>query len=748
MTRLRATLILILFASALPCLVRAQEQSAIEFESISPERQITFLGQQGHVLLLSNVVAKYKGAVLMADRARLDQDTYEAAADGHVWFQRDDVVWTGEHMEYNFKTGQILAQHFRTGRTPFFAEGRGLHVDLTNHIQGATNGVYLATGAMLTSDDISDPNIKIRARKIRIIPNVRIDAWDAVLYVGEMPIFYFPYYSRNLGEHANNFSFIPGYRTSYGPFVLGSYTWYLNPQLDGVFHVDYREARGIGVGPDLNYHLGRWGEGTFRYYYTHDNDPQTNSVIFPPVKQDRQRVYFAYQANPLTNLNIKSLVRWQNDDGVIHDFFPSEYRQNPQPDSFVEVNKFWQNFSLDVLTRPRINDFYETVERLPDVRLSGFRQQLGSTPVYYESESSAGYYERLFAETNALPQPNFAAARADTYQQLLLPETFFGWLNVTPRVGGRFTYYSQSTGPGGTNDEAYRSILYTGAEASFKASRVWPAAQNRLLDVDGARHIIEPSVNFVYVPDPSVEPNELPQFDYQLPSLRQLPIEFPEYNSIDSIDSQETMRFGLRNKIQTKRAGQIEDLLNWDMSLDWHLKPNQNERSFGDLYSDLMLRPRSWLSLQSQMRYNINGENLRMSLHTLTIQPNTRWSWTLGQFYLRDDFRTTIPTALGQGNNLFTSAFFFRLDENWGFRATQHFDVRSGRMQEQLYTVYRDLRSWTVALTAGVLNNSSGPTDFTVAFTFSFKAMPRYGLGQDTVRSHSLLGESRSLPGD
>jgi hypothetical protein len=191
--------------------------------------------------------------------------------------------------------------------------------------------------------------------------------------------------------------------------------------------------------------------------------------------------------------------------------------------------------------------------------------------------------------------------------------------------------------------------------------------------------------------------------------------------------------------VQTKRAGQIEDLINWDLSLDWHLKPNQNQRTFGDLYSDLTFRPRSWLTLQSQMRYDINNDDLRMSLHTLTIQPNTRWSWTLGQFYLRDDFSTS-PTALGQGNNIVTSAFFFRLDENWGFRATQHYDVRNARMQEQLYTIYRDMRSWTAALTAGVLNNGSGPTDFTVAFTFSLKALPRYGLGQDTVRTHSLLG--------
>ena len=57
----------------------------------------------------------------------------------------------------------------------------------------------------------------------------------------------------------------------------------------------------------------------------------------------------------------------------------------------------------------------------------------------------------------------------------------------------------------------------------------------------------------------------MPQFDYELPSLRLLPIEYPEYNSIDSIDSQNVLRFGLRNQLQTKREGQVEDLLDWQM---------------------------------------------------------------------------------------------------------------------------------------------------------------------------------------
>jgi hypothetical protein len=61
-------------------------------------------------------------------------------------------------------------------------------------------------------------------------------------------------------------------------------------------------------------------------------------------------------------------------------------------------------------------------------------------------------------------------------------------------------------------------------------------------------------------------------------------------------------------------------------------------------------------------------------------------------------------------------------------------------MQEQGYSIYRDLRSWTAALTFRVLDNISGPEDFSVAFTFSLKAYPHFGLGQDIARPYSLLG--------
>ena len=112
------------------------------------------------------------------------------------------------------------------------------------------------------------------------------------------------------------------------------------------------------------------------------------------------------------------------------------------------------------------------------------------------------------------------------------------------------------------------------------------------------------------MPNPSTSPSQLPQFDSALPSLLLLPIEFPDYNNIDSVDSENVVRLGLRNTLQTKRDGQLDKLLDWNLTIDWRLDPSANpnnldepsspQQSFSDLYSDLEFKPRSWLILESR----------------------------------------------------------------------------------------------------------------------------------------------------
>jgi len=708
----------------------------------------------------NGIYVSYKQAMLMADSASINTLTGDVEADGHVRIESGDMIWVGEHIHYNFNTHVMRTDQFRTGHSPVMASGAQLTGYIDNR-KGATN-IVTARHAMVTTEDYADPDFEIHATSIRVIPGKQVQMWNAVVYVKGVPVFYFPYYQRNLGPRANNFTTTPGYRSVYGPYILNTYNWYLGDAADGRMHADYRERRGPGAGPDVNLHLGIWGEAAIKYYYQHDQRPNYSTNVFPAfgsMPENRQRFYLGWQATPATNLNVKAQVNYQSDPLFLHDFFVGDYTQNPQPNSFVEANRYWNNWSLDALTTPRINSFYSQVERLPDVKLTGYRQQLWDSAIYYDSESSIGSYRTWDANTatngiNGIKGAtnelyslkngfySASAARADTYHQFTVPWTFCNWLNVTPRVGGRLTYYSSTYYQSQTftnhqpESDVYREVFNTGVGTSFKASQLWPDATNSFLQVDGLRHLIEPSANYVFVPDPSTPPARLPAFDAEAPSLMLSPVDFPDYSSIDSIDTMNVVRFGLRNLLQTKRNGQLDDLVNWNLLLDWRLDPKAGQGPLNDLYSAFAFRPRTWLTLESQLRYDLNQGDLNMSFHQATFAPNNRWSWGLAHWYLRDGF------VSAEENNFIVSTLYFRVNDNWGLRAAHTFNAVDGRMQEQSYSIMRDLRSWTTALTFRLQNNAGSSADFTVAFAISLKANPSMQLGEDTVTaSHRLVGE-------
>ena len=722
-----------LFALGCSLVLRgAETNTALTIEALGGG-EVEFQLKTGVATYKNGVVVKYGPTILNADTVQIDRLTGEAFAQGNVTLQRETgQLWRGERLSYNFKTRVISGQNFHAGQRPYFIAAESLITNPSNHTDSATN-------AFFTTDDNPNPNYRIQARQIIIIPGQSIEARGAVAYLGPVPVMYFPYFHRDLTRHPNNFEFLPGYRSTWGPFLLSSYNWHWNDRLNGAVHLDVRGKRGVAGGPDFHWDDPTFGEGVFRYYYAHDLEPKAQPGYEKP-DENRQRIYFGEQMTIRTNLTVRGVVSYQNDPSVVRDFFESEYHADVQPKSFVEVNQDWSNWNLNALTLFRVNDFQETVERLPDVKLTGLRQQLGATPLYYESESSVGYFRHLFPNETNFFSPGisnaFGATRADTYHQITLPWTFFGWLNVIPRVGERVTYYSEADGRGTTTLEETRSVFNTGAEVTWKASRVYRQAESALLDTHGLRHIIEPSFNYVFVPstDGLVHPRDLPQFDSQLPSSRLHPIDFPDYNSIDSIDNQQVVRLGLRNKFQTKREGQFDNLLKWDLYTDWRITPYHGQETFSDVYSDLDFKPRNWITVNSELRFNVEEARFREANHTLTLQPEQNWAFAFGHRYRVD------TEELGEGNNLFTGTLFYQLNENWGARIEERFDAKNGVLEEQFYTIYRDFRSWTGALTLRIREDTGEPTDYTVAFTFSLKAFPRYGVGKDSVRPTHLIG--------
>lgn len=724
MHRLRAVILFLLCGCVLS---RAQPLPAPSQWVLNSPTGFEYEFATGLAVFTNTLYIKLGDSVMTADRGTVNQQTGDAAVEGNVRLDRAGQIILAERLQYNFLTGRVLGRDFRAHQGPFYVKSDAISGD-------AKERVYVGVENIVTPDDYSKPAYSIRTETLIIVPGEYLEARHATLRLGDVPVFYFPRYRRSLAAAAPRLEATPGYRSRFGPYLLLSYNWEWNQYLDGRMHLDGRERRGLGLGPDLNWHLKRWGEGSLETYFARDLEPGTD-LLDRPIDEERYRVNVAHQMKPLTNLYLKGILRYQSDPLVVRDFFESEYKDNIQPSTFVEANQFWKNYSLNVFAQPRIHDFFETVERLPDIRLTGFRQQIGATPLFYESESSFGYLRRKFAEGDTNNQP-FSAIRGDTLQQILWPQTYFGWLHITPRVGARFTHYGEAQGPGGETEEENRGVFNTGAEASFKASHLWRNISSDFWDLNGLRHIIRPSVNYAFVPHPTVSPHELPQFDYAIPTSRLAPIDFPDFNAIDAIDSQNVIRFGLQNKLQTKRRRQIDNIVDWELFTDWRITRRTGQTSLSDLFSELDLRPFTWLTLSSEIRYGLSEAGLRESYHRLALTPNTVWSMAVGHRFRRDD------PQFGEdsGHNLIATTLYYRLNENWGLRLGHNFEARDGTLEEQYYTIYRDFRSWTGAFTVRVRDNREGPTDLTVAFTFNLKAFPRYELRDDVIHPSKLVG--------
>jgi LPS-assembly protein len=740
---------LLLLAGACAC----QAQQGGPFHVNALNSQSWFDSEDGTNSFHNGGVATNLTTTAIFDEAKQVEAADMFACEGDVTILDHGHIWRGTNFIYNTKTGEVRAGRFKTIMSPYSILGQDL--------AGVSNKVQTATNAIIATDDYQKPVFTIHARTITIAPGDYLEAHQATMYIGKTPVFYYPYYRRSLKPHPNNWEFVPGYRSIFGPYLYTAYNWYGNGLLDGTIHLDERERRGLAGGPDFLMHMGSWGEAEFRYYYARDQDPQADSIPAPHLGEDRQRGQFFYDAYPTSNFTARVVANYQSDPLVIRDFYLNEYNKNVEPASFAEVNQLWPNWILDGMVQPRLVNFFETVERLPDLKLTGLRQEVGATPIYYESESSIAYLERAYSETNvpvpftnyaAMPNglgydvtegrtggnPNYSAGRADTFHQFTLPENFFGWLNVTPRIGGRATYYTDVQGTQTRTNEQGRGIFNTGVDISFKASRVFRDAQSDFWDVNELRHIIEPELDYAYIPTAS---SHVPQFDYQLPSLRLLPIDFPDYNSIDSIQRENVLRLMLRNKLQTKRRDGIEDLLNWAVYADWNLNPGANPK-FSDLYSDLDLRPRSWITFNSSTAYDTADDRWREAIERVFIQPTTALSLSAGYYYLmnNDPVFQTYPGQNVPGHSLIDLSLYYRMNENWGMHVAERYEAQNGTMQEQIYSIYRDLRSWTAAMTFRVNQTVGQPTDFTVGVTLSLKAFPRYKLNMDADRPEQVLG--------
>ena len=734
-------------APKLPSFADGQSQ---RFSDVPVDMAAEKLDVSGQLSIASgNVQISYGETTIFADEAQYDPSTRDVIASGNVRIYREGQVVTAERAVYNLETKDILSASVAGDNMPFMYSAGTFQ----NNQEGRG---YQVKGGTFTTSDSLDPGWALRARRVRLYPDESVTLYDVDLCFGDTVILRLPYLYQSL-DRENSLSITPGYRSVWGGYLLTNYTFPLTDRLGATLRMDYLSKRGFGAGLSTQWQPreknGRnWGR--FTTYGIQDSGTNINQTALAREAVTSSRYRLSLQARQYLTDDIYASVNINklSDARFLQDFFEGEFLQNPQPDNVVSVTKLSDDYALTFIARKQLNEFFEGTERLPEVALDFTRQPFFRSKVFYEGQTSAGHYRRNYESTSTVPDYGFT--RVDSFHQFTLPQTYLGWLSVVPRAGIRGTWYSES----GTVQQVqttttqqltdgtqqlvtttldrlleggpvFRPVFNAGVEASFKASKAFENVQSRAWGLDGMRHIVQPYLNLSYV-NAGKDGTQLLQID-RFQRSSQLPaIDFPTFNSIDSINDWNVLRLGMRNRLQTRRDDSTFNWLELDSFFDVRFKRpvfaglEPDPGTFSNFVNRLRWTPLPWVSLQMDAQLPLLDTGFTEVNSDVIFMLNKRTSLNIGHRYLNDNI-------LLQDSSRITFGAHYRMTENWAFSMRGFYENRDNTLEQQVYEVHRDLSSWVASLGFIARNNGTGDNpinDYGVILTFTLKDLPNVRL--------------------
>ena len=704
-----------------------------------------------------NVQIHFRGTDIYCDYAEYNPETREVLLTGNVRIYHEGQILNGQRAIYNLEKRQIEALDFEGGDQIYKFRAVGLRAPTLRQFQ--------AQALTLTTSDNSKPDYHVRAKSARIYPDDRVILSNATLYIGQTPVLWFPFLYAPLGEAGWDIQ--PGYNSTWGAFLLLGYRVPLTEKISALAKFDYRTERGAAFGIDLDgtYGPNDTSSGRFRSYYANDINPSSNDTAYPrttPPGQDRWIV--ALQNRLVVNEDIYATTDLNSisDQYFLQDFFPAEFAADPQPDNNTSFNWLTENFQLNLLVRWQMNNWQEVTSRLPELSWTAKQAPLFGLPIFYDGSTRAGYLQRNFpsgqtpdyitqlqqavfnpgALANTTGLNNYSAFRFDTFHQLSYPRTYFGWLSLTPRVGFRGTYYSRTgnsdpTSPGyiaapgnDYNNATFRPIINAGLEGSFKLSAKFEQIQSTWLGLDGLMHVFQPFVNYAYVANTGLGPDQILQFDRVVPSSQLPSLNFPQFNMIDGIATSNLMRVGVRNRLVTRRDDGNHEWFALESFLDVNFdNPYLDDPGeFSNVYNNFAFSPVPWFTAGASTQLPISDGGFTDVNSYLNWQPVPDFSFFVAQRFIES-------SPYFQNDSQATAGGYWRVNDNWAVSASTRYDLTVGTWDIQRYMVHRDLSSWLIS--AGLLvtdnsatfnNQTSGEVGVGFLLMVTLKDAPRINL--------------------
>jgi lipopolysaccharide export system protein LptA len=675
--------------------------------------------QDGHYVVGEGHVAVRQGETeLFADHIHIGLDDHWVEAEGNVvWCEGKQMVHA-QRVRVNLKTKTGTAEGILYGQGPWVASGQ--HVEKTSE-----KDIFLAEGAF-TSCDRRNPHYRIVAREIHLVVGEWMAVYGAMAYVGVVPVFYFPYFSRNLRDPRPPIIVMPGYDATNGMLVRTTYNYWLSPREYGSVQFDWMEKTGTGEGLTHYYRFDQ-GNGQVGGYYS--RNPGTGAENWDAKVDHQQNLGKGYTLNG-------------NFETVSSSTFNQQYGQSSvdsyQHSSWLDLRSAQKGYSWDlqssqtVTTDPDSGQAYVSACNLPSASL-----QVYDRPLFAGSRLTRNLSMSLQHDYVGL-SPNTATASVWTATGQAITVTAGG---VTA-TASTLTFTSQAqTGWHDTLQVSpglsYTQPLWRGNSLSlgFNPQAGWTLQE---LAPDGG----DLTAGFATRDSLQTRWNRWCSSTLGWDLARQLLHSQPlPWSGLTQHDLNGRIDFDGRLGFSFSLASRY-DLLPYDEPYDlFRLAP---------LTLDARWTPKG---AGAKAGFNVlydagNGELQQWTGSLNKADPAGAWQWSLGMSWVnqrlaymaRSDpeapaITTWAPESMMTADilrlNLGTS---FHMTEHWRFGVNESVDLTNKHIDDQSLSIWRDLHCWE--LQATVHQRPDGSMEFTGGI--NLKALPNLRVGSGSVEALGL----------
>ena len=511
----------------------------------------TVEGEKGKRIIvhIGNVDVRYGIYRMQADKITIYETENKMDAEGSVIFdQGDDQRITGARGIWNYQTklGYFVDS---TGFTNQTNDGTVIYFTADRVERVGANELVITKGKFTACEE-AVPKWSFTADQARISIKDKLKLKNAKFRIKDIPLLYLPYASIPIKEKDRSSGFLTpsfAYSANKGFRLSTAYYQTLGNSADVVLRGDIYSNRGLGYGMDVRTRANSRSYFDFGFYAVKDrifgpnadtsHPDQGGSIIYA------QGVHYfqnGFTASADVRLTSNLAFRQVFSDGIQQIISPIEVSQ-------VFVNKSWNNYTLNLLTRSQVISIPNVrikTRNLPSVNFEKRPSMLSFlNGVYFSFKTSLEGVSRsedvddpiLYQQmTGGRPVSTPALGqRLDFYPQITAPFRT-KYVNFTLSAAARATYYSNSFDV--SRRVVGRDLIRKYGEFQLDVRPV--ALARNFYGKDKSfrfRHVIEPFLTYRFVKGVD-NFNRIIRFDY-----------------IDTITDTNELEYGVTNRIYTRR---------------------------------------------------------------------------------------------------------------------------------------------------------------------------------------------------